>query len=390
MKYIDKDKFLIILLSSAFISISLFELLIILFLLWEFYLIFKRKIKINGIFTIPLFLIMIPSIASTIIYGKLKDLAGVLNQNFFFVSYFAKNAFNPSYELFRKLNLVIVFFSFLEIFVVIFNFIFKHTYKPIWGGTFEIGIIFSLGSISAFVLFLLEKDKKKKFVFLSLALFFAFLVFWTGKRNPILGLISIYLITFIKLYKLFNINKKIIFYILILFIVIFSFGISYAIYKFPKYKTIVKIITLQASEEEINKFSSNRWYIGKRGIEVIKKDIENKNIVPLLIGHGYNSGYYLDPPSPVGRTYESIFLISEFIQKGILGLLGIIFMMFVYFKYIFSLKIKNTKQFVAFSFAVFPTYFFVGGIFSGIWDAILPLYFLLFGLSEKYYGEKRV
>ncbi len=393
MKFMkNKENILIILLASAYISISLFEVFIVLFLLWELFLFGRRQLKPNGILTIPIFTIMIPSILSTVIYGKLKDLSGALNQNFFFISYFMKNIFKPDVKLFKKLNITVIMFCSFEVIITSYNYIFKHVEKPIWGGVFEVGIIFALGSISAFVMFIIEKNKKLKFIYFVLVVIFTSFVFITGKRNPILGIIFIYLITFYKLLKLSNINKKVIITTLTLIFGLFIAGNIYAFYKFPKYKVLFKIITLDKSltEQELNYFSSNRWRIGKAGVEVIKKDIENKNIIPLLIGHGYNSGYYLNPPSPVGRTYESIFLISEFIQKGLIGLFGIILFMYFYFKFVLTVKIRNVHEFTAWSFAVFPTYFLIGGIFSGMWDAILPLYLLLFGISENYLKENEM
>ncbi|GAB6073256.1 O-antigen ligase family protein [Venenivibrio stagnispumantis] len=383
-----KENILIILLASAYISISLFEIFIILFLIWELYLVAKKEIKPRGVLTVPLFTIMVPSIASTLIYGKLKDLSGVLNQNFFFISYFMKDIFNPTTELFKKLNTLVIIFCSIEAVVTFYNYFVLKVEKPIWGGVFEVGIIFALGSISAFIMFLIEKDKKFKVIYFALFIIFTGFVFLTGKRNPILGIIFIYLITLVKLLRLANINRKFIIAVLSSVLILFVAGNIYAFYKFPKYQIMFRIITFDKTltQEELNEFSSARWEIGKKGIEVIEKDIKNRDFLPLLIGHGYNSGYYLEPPSPVGRTYESIFLISELIQKGLIGLFGILLFMYLYFKFILTIKINDLQNFIAWSFAVFPTYFLIGGIFSGMWDAILPLYILLFGLSERFYS----
>ena len=393
MKFIKrKENILFFLLASAYISISLFEILIVLFLVWELILFIKGKLKPNGVLTIPIFTIMIPSILSTVIYGKLKDLSGALNQNFFFVSYFMKDEFKVSYSLFKNLNITVIVFTFIEAIITFYNYFFNHIEKPIWGGVFEIGIIFALGSICAFVMFLLEDRKTLKFIYFILFITFTFFVFLTGKRNPILGIVFIYLITFYKLVKLRNISKKLLLILAILSVGVFIAGNIYAFQKFPKYRILFKIITFDKTltEQELNYFSSARWSIGKKGVQVIKKDIKEGNILPLLIGHGYNSGYYLNPPSPVGRTYESIFFISEFIQKGLIGLIGILLFMYFYFKFILTVPIRNIKKFIAWSFAVFPTYFLIGGIFSGIWDAILSLYLLLFGLSENYLKKEDV
>jgi hypothetical protein len=62
--------------------------------------------------------------------------------------------------------------------------------------------------------------------------------------------------------------------------------------------------------------------------------------------------------------------------------------MFRYFKFVLGVRLKNYNQIIALPFLVFPTYYLVGGIFSGIWDAILPLYFLMFGIAENYFKHE--
>ncbi|MGC9188931.1 MAG: hypothetical protein ACP5F0_06525, partial [Sulfurihydrogenibium sp.] len=382
----NKENWLIVLFASAYISISLFTVFIAIFLLYEIYKFLKKEIKLSGELKFPLFMIITPSILSTSLYGGLKELPGALNQTFFNISYFAKDLFTPSEKLFYKVNLTIVIFCSIEAVVTVFNY-YRGLEQPIWGGPFEIGIVFSLGSLSAFTMFLLEKDKKIKSLYFLLFIIFTFFVFYTGKRNPILGITSSYLILFVLLIRFRGISKKFIYVLSGIFLVLVTVGTFIAVEKFPKYKLLFEVVFQgkELSENEINEFSSLRWQIGKKGLEVIKKDIENGNYLPLLIGHGYAAGTRLDPPSPVGRYYESIFLISELINIGILGVLGLIYLMFRYFKFVLGVRLKNYNQIIAIPFLVFPTYYFVGGIFSGIWDAILPLYFLMFGIAENYF-----
>lgn len=387
----SKENWLIVLFAAAYISISLFTALIVLFLVYEIFKIVKRQLTINGELKLSLFMIITPSLISTAVYGNLKEFTGVLSQTFFNISYFAKDMFNPTERLFYKVNLTIVIFCTVEAVITVFNY-YRGLEQPIWGGVFEIGIVFSLGSLSAFVMFLLEKDKLKKGVYLILFLIFTFLVFYTGKRNPILGIFFSYVVLFVILLRFSHVGKKVLYALSGLFFVVVLAGTYVAFEKFPKYKILLEAVFTgkTLSEGELNEFSSARWEIGKKGLEVIRKDFENKNILPILIGHGYNAGARLDPPSPVGRSYESIFLISEFINIGLIGLLGLIFLMYKYFKFVLSTKLQSKDQIVALPFLVFPTYFLVGGIFSGIWDAILPLYFLMFGIAENYFkGQNR-
>jgi len=383
----NKENLLIIMFASAYLSISVFTGVLILFLLYELYLIKKRQIKLNGYLKLPLFMIITPSILSSSIYGKPHEIIGSLNQTFFNITYFAKDLFTPSYQLFKKVNYTIVLFCTVEAIVTTYYY-FSGVLKPIWGGEFEIGIIFTLGSLSAFTLFLLENDKRWKYLFFVLFLVFTFLVFFSGKRNPMIGLIFAYILYFVIIIRITNVSKKWVYGLISIFIIITIVGVFYAVEKFPRHKNMI-IHLIQGKEltdQQLNEFSSLRWEIGKKGIEVIKKDIENGNIFPLLIGHGYAAGERLDPPSPVGRSYESIFLISELINIGLIGLIGIMFLMYRFFKFAITVKLSEFNQIVGLPFLVFPAYFLVGGIFSGMWDAILPLYFLMFGIAENYYS----
>ncbi|RUM49387.1 MAG: hypothetical protein DSY47_03630 [Hydrogenothermus sp.] len=393
MKFINKDKIFkvenipIVLTVSIFVSISLFEAFLILFLLYELYLFFRRNLSIKGIFSIPIFLLMFASITSTALYGKLKDLAGALEQTFFLIIYFLKNKIPTSYELFKKLNIAVISIATIDALVVFYNTFVHGKPKPIWGGIFEIGNAFSLASVSALVMFFVEKDKRLKFLYMILFLIFSGLIFFSAKRSSLIGFSFVIFVLLVKLFKFSKISKKWLVISLTSIFIVFSTGITYTFYKFPKYKTVFKIISFDKTltEEELNRFSSNRWYIGKQGVLALEKDIEEKNLLPIIIGHGYNSGYYLDPPSPVGRTYESIIFISELIHKGIIGLFAMLLMMFLYFRFVFKIKIPEFKHIIALPFLAYPAYFLMASIFTNFWDAFLPVCFLLFGLAENYY-----
>lgn len=393
MKFINKDKIFkvenipIVLTVSIFVSISLFEAFLILFLLYELYLFFRRNLSIKGIFSIPIFLLMFASITSTTLYGKLKDLAGALEQTFFLIIYFLKNKIPTSYELFKKLNIAVISIATIDALVIFYNTFVHGKPKPIWGGIFEIGNAFSLASASALVMFFVEKDKRLKFLYMILFLIFSGLIFFSAKRSSLIGFSFVIFVLLVKLFKFSKISKKWLVISLTSIFIVFSTGITYTFYKFPKYTTVFKIISFDTmlTEEEVNRFSSNRWYIGKQGVLALKKDIEEKNLLPIIIGHGYNSGYYLDPPSPVGRTYESIIFISELIHKGIIGLFAMLLMMFLYFRFVFKIKIPEFKHIIALPSLAYPAYFLMASIFTNFWDAFLPVCFLLFGLAENYY-----
>ncbi len=386
-KYINKESILFVLLASTFVSITLFEAIIVLMVFWEFYLFTKRQLRLTGILKLPIFMISIPAFLSTSIYGALKDILKVVEHMLFLFIYFLKDKFVVSHETFRKMNIIVIIFSIVNAFVISYNIFFRGKEEPIWGGVFEIGNMLSLGAASALIMTLIEKKMVPKFIYLSSLLWFVMLIFVSAKRSSLIGLFFVCFVIFVVFIRSRLLSKRTIICSIIVSIFIGLFGMYYAIKKFPKYKILIKIVTLDESltEQDLNRFSSNRWLIGKRGLMVIKKDLKDKNIIALIIGHGYNSGQYLDPPSPVGRTYESIIFISEFIRYGIVGLFGMIFMMYVYFKFSLKIKILYKKDLIALPFIAYPAFFLTAAIFTNFWDAMLPVCLFFFGIAENYY-----
>lgn len=86
--------------------------------------------------------------------------------------------------------------------------------------------------------------------------------------------------------------------------------------------------------------------------------------------------------------YESIFILSEFIEKGLIGLLAILAIFFIAFKTFISIKIKTDFDLVAIGLFVPLLIHLVGSIFTFFWDALLPAYLLLFKIGEVYFKKE--
>jgi len=142
------------------------------------------------------------------------------------------------------------------------------------------------------------------------------------------------------------------------------------------------------NDETLNHISSYRWEIAKAGVQVVKKDIQERNWLALAIGHGINSGYYLEPKSPVGGVYESIFLLSELIEKGILGLFAVLWVYYAYFRFLLSFRIRESMDYLLMPLLLALGSHLVGAVFTFFWDAMLPLYLVLFMVVEKFRSYK--
>ncbi|RUM58690.1 MAG: hypothetical protein DSY60_01325 [Persephonella sp.] len=107
----------------------------------------------------------------------------------------------------------------------------------------------------------------------------------------------------------------------------------------------------------------------------------------MLIGHGINSGSYLPhhySPKGYGK-YESIFLLSEFIEIGLIGVLAELLLIFIAFKEFLQIKITRYRDIYVVSLFIPLLIHLVGITFTFFWDALLPLYFLLYKIGEEHF-----
>ena len=370
-----KNLYLYLLVVSAFLSITLFEALIILYLLYYVFYSIKNRSKPTGKLFLPLTLYAVPTFLSTLIYTPQHIGKGV-ERSFFLLSYDFGKFFKANEELLYNLCRLYIAAGILLMPVVIFKYYKTGEPAPVWGGWFEVGVFYSIFSLTSIALLLKTGNKR----YILLFVIFTGFVFFSARRSGMMG----YGATLIILLWLLRdkASRKLLFSILLIFLTVSLGAFLYYSTKDVRFKTMLEVIEgkRKLNEETLNIISTTRWNIAKAGLKVIEKDIQNRNFLPLLIGHGVNSGYYLEPKSPTGATYESILVLSEPIEKGLLGLLGILWTMFSYYWIVLRRKLNDPLEI---PFLLTPSILFVGSIFTGFWDALLPLYLILFRVMEN-------
>jgi hypothetical protein len=264
--------------------------------------------------------------------------------------------------------------------VVIYKFLKTGQPAPLWGGWFEVGMLYSFFSLSALAMLLYTR----RVHYLLLFLLFVGFVFFSMRRSAMLGL-AITLIFLLYLLRGF-VSKKVLAFVLLSLTLASSLTFGILVEKDPRFAIAWELITGKRTldNQALNTISSLRWEIFKKGLEVLQKDMKEKNYLELLIGHGINSGYYLEPKSPVGGTYESVFLLSELIEKGVLGLAGILWLWFAYYSFFFRFKIRQREDFLLLPSLSFLSVLLIGSIFTGFWDAMLPWILIMFRVVEKH------
>jgi hypothetical protein len=370
-----------------FLSISLFEGLIIILTAYTFYSIARGGLKPYGRLFFPLLLYAIPTLLSTILYTP-SHLGKGIERSLFLLVYPLGGKERLRYEFFKKFNLFLIMAGVLLIPVVIYKFLKTGEPAPLWGGWFEVGLLYSFFSLSAFAMLLYTKRIYYFLLYLLLFLLFVGFVFFSMRRSAMLGL-AITLIFLLYLLRGF-VSKKVLAFVLLSLTFAGSLTFGILVEKDPRFAIAWELITGKRTldDQTLNVISSLRWEIFKKGLEVLQKDIKEKNYLELLIGHGINSGYYLEPKSPVGGTYESVFLLSELIEKGILGLAGILWLWFAYYSFFFRFKIRQREDLLLLPSLSFLSVLLIGSIFTGFWDAMLPWILIMFRVVERH-GEGR-
>ncbi|WP_457623716.1 O-antigen ligase family protein [Persephonella sp.] len=386
-----KEIYLYLLIISAFVSISIFEVFVVIGILWLFY-DFSRERKLSGGLKLPVLTFSFTTVISTALSFP-KMISKAVEEGLFQILYFLK--INSNRESIKRIIFTFLTIAVLLIPLVIYNYITLGRTKPIWGGEFEVGQFYGMFTLIAFFVGLyFFKDKNKKIasiLFILSLIFFAILIMST-KRSPILGFLFISYLTFLVMYKNRLVNRITFWGLnLFLFIAVMS-GYAYLSKTDPRFQTLNQVVTGKKplNFQTLNKISSARVGIGIDGINVIKTDIKEGRVVNLLIGHGVRSAIYLPKEhSPAKlQKYESVFLISEFIEKGLLGLIAILAIFYLAFKTFLTVKITDSFDILALGLFVPLLIHLIGSIFTFFWDALLPMYLLLFKIGEVYFRSK--
>lgn len=384
-----KEEYIIYgLIVSASVSISVFEFITSILLLYTVYLSVKKSVNIQGKLLGGLSLYSFPTLLSTSLYGSVGK---AIEQSVFPFLYLLKDRVRLSLDGFRKVNLILVGLGWILAPVTFYKYHFLGDYGMFWGGPFEIGMWFSLFSIASLSMFILSSKYRETVSMIfygSSFTVFTIFVLLSARRSSILGFF-VTLIIMMFIYRRL-ISKKI---LTVIFSVVIVSGLIFSLYLVKRdirFEVLYKVARGEVSLNDgtANLIVSGRWQLLNEGLEVIKKDIQDMNLFNLLVGHGVGCGNRLEPKSYNGSDYESTIFISEFIVRGLLGLLGISLMMFSYYRFILGLNFSSVESLLLAPSLLMLSCIFIGSIFTMFWDALLPLYLLMFGASENYLKDR--
>ncbi len=381
------SSYIILLVIFSFFSISVYEGFVILGLLILF---LKRKID-KGVLSLPLAGFVGTTILSTTLYFP-KMLIKSLSEGLFQFIYLLEVKEEEAKRALSKLPYVFVLLGILGIPFLLYNWTKIGSYKVFWGGVFETAQFYTIFSFASFLIWIREINFQRKLswdavFYLILSVLFLVVVVLSHRRSYLLAVPIVFLILFILLRKNGFVSAK----FLLLTSSTLLFGGAGAYYylslKDIRFKTLNEVILgkRELNSQTINIISSHRYNIMLDGISIIKKDLEEGRYINLLIGHGIRSGLYLPhEKSPKNwERYESVILVSELIERGLLGLVSILFIYFLAFKKFISLKLKDKLE-VIFLIAFIPLLIhLIASVFTFFWDALLPLYLFMFKFGEK-------
>ena len=391
MKY-----FLLFLYLSAFISITLMEGLILVTLCILLYQLFKEspRLLIRGTIAIPLHMYISTTVLSTIFFFPKMTLKA-LGEGLFQLTYFFKIRKEIAALLAEKVPLLSVLAGFLLLPALVYHSITIRSPKLLWGGHFETGNFYSMFAISSIILAfseLTQKRKKTALFLLTVSILFVGIVVYSTRRSSLLALFLTLFLVITLLYRNRIISGKQLFAFSVSSLSLITAGYIYLSAKDHRFQLLNKMITgeVKINMENIDRLSSRRVKLLQDGLKIIEKDIQETNLIHLMIGHGVRSGLVLPHwHSARGiQRYESIFIISEFIEKGLVGVIGEILIMFLAIKRFISVKVMGRKDILAITLFVPLIIHLFATIFTFFWDAVLPVYLLLFKAGEVYFSDK--
>ena len=393
-----REVYILLLTISIFISISVFEILLALGLIYTVYTLLKDK-NLSGKFSFPIFIYAADTLISTFIFNR-QFFVKSIEEGFFQFIYFFKVKNINFLWLRNSIIKAFIFFGIILIPVAIYRYLHEGKTLLLWGSSFETGhfyAVFSIVSFLAGLYFYKQNRKELSYLFFFLMIVFSFIVIFSFRRTAFLEFVIGLFLIGIVLYKN-KILKTKEFVSLLVFLVVFSVAdytfMSYKDYRFQQLNKVLK--KSDSLEKDLNLITSSRYVIFLDAIDIIKTDIKEKNWINILIGHGIRCGSYLPHKHDkewkiYGRErYESVFLISEFIERGLIGLFAILWIFFSAFKFLFRIKVSNMEEGLFIIFLVPLILHLIGITFTFFWDALLPLYFLLFKVGEEYFERHSV
>ncbi len=362
----------------SFFSITIYEGIIIIWLILAFIYAIRQRRIFRGYFTLPLLMFSIPQIISTAVYN-FKFLYKSLEQGLFSFIYFSTSFLKLTYKDLERINYIILFSGCVSYGFFVYNLIENKQIALARGGIIEVSLFSSIFAFFSLSMYLYKKQKVYLFLFVA----FSFLVFLPARRSYMLGY---FLAVGLLLYLLRHIiNKKLFYGILIFSAGIMFSSIVYFLHKDNRFKYMSEVFTgkTRISKNVVNIITSGRLDKFNRGVDRIKKSWKEGNYIAFVFGHGIEKAKpYLSPP------YESIFILQEFIERGIIGLLGILLFFYRYFKLFFKFSIRKEEDILLIPFLIIPAVNIGATIFNVFWNAMLPLYVIFLGIVEYFHNKK--
>ncbi len=370
--------FLFLTIFFSFFSITIYEGLIIIWLIFILIYILKERKFFKGYFTIPILMFSVPQVISTALYN-FRFIHKSLEQGLFSFIYFSVPFFRLTYRDLERIHYLILVSGLISYCFLIYNLIEHNKIAVARGSVFEVALFSSIFAIVSFSLYIYKRNK----IYLLLFILFSLFVFVPAKRSYMIGyILAIGLLLFLLRHF---INKKVFYGIACFVIVVISFTFIYLSGKDIRFKYMYEVLIgkRDLNTKVINTITTTRLRKFNKGIERIKKSWKEENYIAFIFGHGIEKAKpYLPPP------YESIFILQEFIERGIIGLLGILLFFYRYFRLFFKFSIRKEEDILLIPFLIIPAVNIGATIFNVFWNAMLPLYIVFLGIVEYFYNKK--
>lgn len=368
------------------ISITLHHGLITLITLYALYtLVKRRRFKLGTSLLVPINVLNLSSIASTALY-MMEKFGTVLSSSFLRYCYLVPFLWRDyDRNFFLRVNSILVLEGILIVPVFLYNLYFRGEMKLIWGNIFKVVEVYSLFLLASLCLALYRRS----WFYWILTIVFMIIILVPARRSETLGIVLTVMLILAVYFKHHREYLRYAVGILASLIVTVAGGFLYMaeVRQDPRFVALVKVIRgeVELNDETLNAISTTRWGNLKNAIIVIKKDIEEGNLLHLLIGHGIYSGQKLDPPpyTPGLAFYESIVFVQELIQRGILGALAILFIFYRSVRFLLSMNLGREENLLLLPFAGFLVFYNLGMLFKPYVNATLPLALLMFGIVES-------
>jgi hypothetical protein len=381
----------ILLFLSAFLSITLMQGLIVLMLLLLAYRAYREpKLLLKGKMALPLHMYIASTLLSTLLFLPKMALKAV-GEGLFQLLYFIKPDRETVLWTARRITPLAPLIGIILLLPLLYHHFVKNTQKVLWGGNFEVGNFYSIFAFGSLFMGVYEAKRgrtiRSLFYFTLFALFLGVVIYST-RRSALLSVAVLLLLCLLLFYRNGILGKRSLAIITASFLLIGGGGYLYLSKTDPRFKTLNRVLTGKEplSWKALNWITSSRANIFRDAAAIIERDIRELKVHHLLIGHGVRSGVVLphkfSPPS--WQRYESVFVVSEFVEKGLIGVIGELLIIFIAFRTFLMSRVTGPEDLLGLFLMVPLLLHLVSSIFTFFWDALLPLYFLMFRFGEEH------